>query len=89
MFSATYTLGRMTSRYPQDSNIIDFVEVKMLQLFEYYSAVSDHEAADACWNALVAYVDGIIDIEFIAGEPYVINRELADTFNPHTDDDIS
>tara|TARA_R100000808_G_C2107379_1_gene122560 strand:+ start:609 stop:839 length:231 start_codon:yes stop_codon:yes gene_type:complete len=68
----------MNSRYPQDSNIIDFIEVKMLQLVERYSTVGQQYHADACWSALDAYVSGTVDIIFKHGEPYVIDRENND-----------
>tara|TARA_R100001594_G_C3847635_1_gene217611 strand:+ start:130 stop:378 length:249 start_codon:yes stop_codon:yes gene_type:complete len=70
--------GKMNSRYPQDSNIIDFIEVKMLQLVEQYSAVGKDDIADACWNALSGYVSGSIDIIFKHGQPFVIDREYND-----------
>jgi hypothetical protein len=78
--------GKMNSRYPEDSNIIDFVEVKLLQLVEEYSTLGQQFHADACWNALDAYVSGTVDIIFKAGEPYVIDREIRDTTIPDEDD---
>ena len=78
----------MNSRYPEDSNIVDFIEVKMLQLVEEYSAVGREQAADACWNALASYVSGTIDIIFRHGQPFVIDRET-DYNNIFTEDDIT
>ena len=78
----------MTGRYPQDSNIIDFVEVKMLQLYEQYSVLGDDTRAEACWYALAAYVSGTIDIIFKRGQPYVIDREKNDT-DISADDDMA
>ena len=66
-------------RYPEDSNIIDFIEIKMLQLFEQYSTVGDTATAAACWDALAEYLSGTIDIIFKHGEPYVIARENKNT----------
>ena len=68
----------MPSRYPEDSNIIDFIEIKMLKLYEDYAMAGQSDVADACWNALSAYMTGSIDIVFRKGEPYVINREIDD-----------
>jgi len=68
----------MDSRYPEDSNIIDFVEIKMLKLYEDYSAAGHIGVADACWNALAAYMTGSIDIVFRKGEPYIIERQASD-----------
>ena len=86
IFSGTYTRVKMNSRYPEDSNIIDFIEIKMLQLVEEYSAVGKHHAADACWNALASYTAGTIDIIFKHGQPFVIDRGFADTFVLDEDD---
>lgn len=68
----------MPGRYPEDSNIIDFVEIKMHQLYAQYASAGQSDVADACWNALAAYMTGSIDIVFRKGEPYVINRENDD-----------
>ena len=74
------------SRYPEDSNIIDFIDVKMMQLYEDYSASGNYNHADACWRALDSYVSGTVDIIFKRGEPYVINREKSDTTIIEEDD---
>ena len=79
MLSAICTAATMPGRYPQDSNIIDFIEVKLLQLVEEYSTLGQQLHVDACWNALDAYVSGTVDIIFKHGEPYVIDREIKDT----------
>jgi len=76
----------MNSRYPEDSNIIDFVEIKLQQLFEEYSALRKQDEAVALWKALDEYVSGTIDIIFKHGEPYIINRENKDTDIIHEDD---
>jgi len=68
----------MISRYPEDSNIIDFIEIKMLNLYEQYASAGQDEVADACWNALAAYMTGSVDIVFRGGEPYVIERKDSD-----------
>ncbi len=69
----------MSSRYPEDSNIIDFIEIKLLKMFEEYSALRKEAEALALWAALSDYVSGNIDIIFKDGEPFVINREIKDT----------
>ena len=76
----------MNNRYPQDSNIIDFIEVKMLRLVEQYSIVGEQNHADACWNALTAYVSGTVDIIFKHGVPFVIDREIDDVTILEEDD---
>lgn len=68
----------MPGRYPEDSNIIDFVEVKMLALAEDYAASGRVDLAEAVWNALDNYMDGNIDIIFKKGDPYVTAIEMAD-----------
>jgi hypothetical protein len=68
----------MTGRYPEDSNIIDFVEIKMLNLYEQYASDGHDDVADACWNALAAYMTGSVDIVFRKGEPYIIERQPGD-----------
>ncbi len=88
MWSAICTRVRMIDRFPQDSNIIDFVEIKMLQLFEQYSALGDKATAAACWDALADYLTGNIDIIFKGGEPYVIAKEKSDTIIL-TEDDLT
>lgn len=73
-------------RYPEDSNIIDFVEIKMLQLFEHYSTLGDIGTSAACWEALSDYLAGNIDIIFKSGEPYIINRDLSNAVLIQEDD---
>ena len=68
----------MTGRYPEDSNIIDFVEIKMLNLYEQYADAGHVDVADACWNALAAYMTGSVDIVLRKGEPYIIERKGSD-----------
>ena len=68
--------AKMNSRYPEDSNIIDFIEIKLLQLFEEYSALNQRQEASAIWHALDNYISGDIDVIFKGGEPYVINKEI-------------
>ena len=75
---ATCTEVTMISRYPEDSNIIDFIEIKMLNLYERYADAGQDEVADACWHALAAYMTGSVDIIFRKGEPYVIERKGSD-----------
>lgn len=68
-------MNRMNSRYPEDSNIIDFIEVKLLAMAEEYASAGKLSMAEAVWNALDSYVAENIDIVFKAGQPYVINRK--------------
>ena len=68
----------MIGRYPEDSNIIDFVEIKMLNLYERYASAGHADVADAYWHALEAYMTGSVDIVFRKGEPYVIERKGSD-----------
>ena len=62
----------MTGRYPEDSNIIDFIQYKLLHMAETYATQGQHDVADAIWNALDSYMSGDVDIIFKKGEPYVI-----------------
>ena len=66
----------MQRRYPEDSNIIDFIEIKMQQLAARNALHGNIDVADACWHALSAYLSGSVDIIFKKGEPYVINRDI-------------
>jgi len=66
------------SKFTEDSNIIDFIEVKMLNLANEYAARGHLSMAEAIWTALDQYMSGHVDIIFKAGEPYVIKRENAD-----------
>ena len=63
----------MHGRYPEDSNIIDFIYIKLISLAEYYHAIGNEAHADACYNALDDYLSDIVDIYFRDGMPYVIN----------------
>ncbi len=68
----------MNSRYPKDSNIIDFVEVKLLAMAEDYAGAGKLRMAEAIWAALDSYMAGSIDVLFKHGQPYVINRKNND-----------
>jgi len=68
---------RMTDE-PEESNIIDFVEIKMLRMFEDYSASGEFDSAAAIWDALSAYLDGTIDIIFRRGQPYMQAIDIID-----------
>ena len=70
------TMSDSIGRYPTDSNIIDFIEVKMLQLADDYAKVNKLDMAEACWNALERYMLGEIDIYFKNGEPYVTKPNI-------------
>ena len=76
MLSATCTAATMSGRHPQDSNIIDFIQVKLLAMVEEYSSAGMIPMADALWSALDQYMAGDIDIIFKHGQPYVIAREI-------------
>ena len=76
MLSAICTAATLPGRYPQDSNIIDFVEVKLLAMVEEYASAGLGPMADALWSALDQYMAGDIDIIFKHGQPYVIAREI-------------
>ena len=58
-------------KYPEDINIIDFVEVKLLSMANEYANRGRIDLAEAIWNALDRYMDGEIDIIFKNGDPYV------------------
>lgn len=61
----------MTGKYPEDSNIIDFIEIKMLSMADEYAYKGRDDLAEAIWTALDRYMDGEIEIIFKHGEPYV------------------
>ena len=61
-----------TSRYPQDSNIIDFIEIKLSAMAESYAGKGHTNMAEALWNALDQYANGNINIIFKNGDPYVV-----------------
>ena len=58
-------------KYPEDINIIDFVEIKLLSMANEYANRGRIDLAEAIWNALDRYMDGEIDIIFKNGDPYV------------------
>lgn len=66
----------MKSRYPEDSNIVDFIQYKLLRLAEEYAAAGQPGVADTIWEALDSYMIGEVDIIFKKGEPYVIASEF-------------
>ena len=66
------------SRYPQDSNIIDFIQVKMLRLIDEFGAAGKTDMAEACWNALDNYMSGSVNIYFQDGQPYIARVNLDD-----------
>ena len=61
----------MSNEDPEDSNIIDFIRIKMLQMYEDYSAQGEFDHADAIWDALSAYTSGSCNIIFKRGVPYI------------------
>ena len=73
----------MKSRYPEDSNIVDFIQYKLLRLAEEYAAAGQPGVADTIWEALDSYMTGEVDIIFKKGEPYVVVRD----FNAYNDDE--
>jgi len=76
MLSAICTAAIMPGRYPQDSNIIDFIQLKLLAMVEEYSSAGMIPMADALWSALDQYMAGEVDVIFKHGQPYVIAREI-------------
>ncbi len=61
----------MHGRYPEDSNIIDFIYIKLISLAEFYDAAGKSALADACYNALDMYLAGTVRVYFRKGEPYI------------------
>ena len=61
----------MTDHEAQDSNIIDFIEIKMLKMYEDFSAQGETDNAAAIWDALSAYVSGSATIVFRRGIPFI------------------
>ena len=72
----------MNGRYPEDSNIIDFIYIKLMQLAEFYAGAGRDELADACYNALDMYLAGTVRVYFRKGEPYIssITSDEGDAF---------
>lgn len=71
----------MHGRYPEDSNIIDFNYIKLIQLAELYAATRRDDMADACYSALDKYLDGTVDIIFKGGEPWLTQPKERDTLD--------
>ena len=67
--------GRMIGRYPEDSNIIDFNQIKLLAMIEEYAKLGRADMAEAIWHALDSYMVGDIDIVFKNGMPYVLKAD--------------
>ena len=61
----------MTDHEAQDSNIIDFIEIKMLKMYEDFSEQGETDNAAAIWDALSAYVSGSATIVFRRGIPFI------------------
>ena len=57
--------------YPEDSNIIDFNYIKLLQLAERYGAQNQEELSAACYSAIDMYLAGAVNVYFRKGEPYI------------------
>ena len=57
--------------YSEDSNIIDFNYIKLMQLAELYASDGREGLAEACYNALDLYLSGTVEVYFKAGEPYI------------------
>jgi len=57
--------------YPEDSNIIDYIYIKLISLGEFYDEVGKAGLADACYNALDMYLAGTVKVYFKDGEPYI------------------
>ena len=70
----------MHGRYPEDSNIIDFIYIKLISLGEFYDEVGKPGLADACYNALDMYLAETVNVYFKDGEPYIssIKGDLGD-----------
>jgi hypothetical protein len=66
----------MQGKYPQDSNIVDFIEIKLLSMADEYANKGREDLAEAIWSALDRYMDGEIDIIFKNGDPYVTAVEF-------------
>ena len=72
----------MHGRYPEDSNIIDFIYIKFISLGEFYDEVGKPGLADACYNALDMYLAETVNVYFKDGEPYIssIKDDSGDIF---------
>ena len=77
----------MHGRYPEDSNIIDFIYIKLISLGEFYDEIGKPNLADACYNALDMYLTETVNVYFKDGEPYIssITGDTGDILEPETE----
>ena len=71
----------MNGRYPEDSNIVDFIYIKLISLAELYAATRRDDMAEACYTALDKYLNGTVDIIFKGGEPWLTQPKERDTLD--------
>ena len=55
----------------EENNVYDFAAYRMQRDAEAYSLAGDHDAAEALWEAIEAYLQGLCTVTFIEGRTYL------------------
>ncbi len=58
------------------NNVIDFTAYRMQRHAEAFYAQGDVESAEALWDALEGYLEGVCDVKFIGGKTYLTPVDL-------------
>lgn len=64
----------MEGRYSDLHNVEDFIDHKMVSLISQFKALGRADMANTLHSALLAYRQGLCEIQFIGGFPYVISQ---------------
>jgi hypothetical protein len=64
----------------KENNIYDFTAYRMQKTAEVLYASGDLDSAEALWEALEAYLEGLCDVQFVGGKTYLtpIDGDLAE-----------
>ena len=60
----------------EENNVYDFAAYRMQRDAEAYCLAGDHEAAEALWEAIEAYLQGLCTVTFIEGRTYLTPTDL-------------
>ena len=58
------------------NNVVDFTAYRMQRHAEACYDVGDVEGAEALWDALEGYLQGVCDVQFIGGKTYLTPIDL-------------
>ena len=75
------TKDKRLGHYSDYDNVIDFIEIKMLDLAEQYAKKGKLDVAEKLWHALDLYLDHKVSLWFEKGEPIMrkySDKELAE-----------